>query len=82
MKKETKDLVVTMVNTWNQFNRSKRVDSTIVESEFSKGHWSIELEIKGVVNSDFMTFLQPALYSNDCIWFFAGSNDTVVFHIQ
>lgn len=82
MKKETKDLVVKMVTTWNQFNCSKRVDADIDESEFAKGHWSVKLCMRGVVNSDFVMFLLPSLVCQECIWFIGECDGRVVFYIQ
>lgn len=82
MKLETKDLIMQMVTTWNQFNCAKRVDVEFDESEFSKGHWAINLELKGVVNSDFVMFLLPTLVCQNCIWFLSECGGRVVFHIQ
>lgn len=82
MNKETKILLVTMVSTWNQFNTSKRVDVEFDENEFSKGHWSLAVRIRGVVNAEFVSFLLPAMVSNNCIWFIAECAGRVVFHIQ
>lgn len=75
-------MVVMMVNTWNQFHLSKRVDSEIEELEFSKGCWSIDLRIKGVVESEFVLFLLPALVCQGCIWFLMDNDGRVTFHIQ
>lgn len=82
MKKETKELLIKMVNTWNQFNLVKKVDAEFDESEFAPGLWSIDLEIKGVVNSDFVMFLLPALVCQDCHWFLSECGGRVSFHIQ
>lgn len=82
MKKETKILLVSMVSTWNQFHVSKRVDVEFEEDEFSKGHWSLQVIIRGVVNADFVSFLLPALTSNNCHWFIAQYDGRVAFYIQ
>lgn len=82
MKKETKELIVKMVKTWNQFNCSKTVDVEIEEDEFSKGHWSLSLRIRGVVNSDFVMFLLPSLVCQECHWFIHECGGRVVFNIQ
>lgn len=82
MKKETKELLVKMVHTWNQFNLVKKVDAEIEELEFSKGNWSIDLAVRGVVNPDFVMFLLPTLVCQDCIWFLSDNDGRVAFHIQ
>lgn len=82
MEKETKDLLVLMVNTWNQFNINKKVDAEIDAREFSVGCWSIDISICGVVNSDFVLYLLPAIIARNCIWFLGGTDERVVFHIQ
>lgn len=82
MKKETKELLVKMVHTWNQFNLVKKVDAEIEESEFQKGCWSIDLAIRGVVNPEFVMFLLPTLVCQECYWFLGDSNGRVFFHIQ
>lgn len=82
MKKETKILLVSMVSTWNQFHTSQRVDVEFEEDEFQKGHWSLEIRIRGVVNSDFVSFLLPAIVSNGCHWFISECAGRVVFYIQ
>ena len=82
MKKETKDLLVTMVQTWNQFNPQKAVRAHFDDSEFSPKHWSLDMAIEGVVSSDFMAFLLPALIAQDCVWFFSAYGSEVIFHIQ
>lgn len=82
MKKETKDLLISMVETWNKFNPSKSVDAHFDDSEFSPKHWSLEIAINGVVCSDFMAFLLPALIAQDCVWFFSAYGSQVIFHIQ
>lgn len=82
MKKETKDLLVSMVKSWNTFNPQKAVDAHFDESEFSPKHWSIDMAIEGVVCSDFMAFFLPALQAQDCVWFFSGYSHQVIFHIQ
>lgn len=82
MNKETKDLVVKMVETWNSFNLSKRVDAEIESSEFSKGHWAVDLRVRGVVNSDFLMFLLPTLVCQGCMWFLSECGGKVVFNIQ
>lgn len=82
MKKETKILLVSMVAAWNQFHVSKRVDAEFNEDEFQKGHWSLEVRIRGVVNAEFVSFLLPALAANNCTWFMSAINHQVYFHIQ
>lgn len=82
MKKETKDLLIGMVETWNKFNPSKSVDAHFDESEFSPKHWSLEIAIGGVISSEFMSFLLPALIAQGCIWFFSAFGSDVIFHIQ
>lgn len=82
MKKETKDLITSMIKSWNQFNPQKSVDVHFDESEFSPKHWALEVAIGGVVCADFMAFLLPALQAQNCLWFFSGINNHVVFHIQ
>lgn len=82
MKKETKDLLICMVETWNKFNQSKSVDAHFDELEFSPKQWSLDLAIVGVVNSDFMNFLLPAIYAHDCIWFMNACGDNLILHIQ
>ena len=82
MKQETKDLLVNMINAWNQFNPQKRVDAHIDDSEFSPEHWSLDIAISGVICSDFYAFLVPALQVNQCYWFLHGLGDNVCFHIQ
>lgn len=82
MKKETKILLVSMVSTWNQFHVSKRVDAEFEEDEFQKGHWSLEVRIRGVVNAEFVSFILPAIISNNCHWFLAECAGRVVFYIQ
>lgn len=71
-----------MVDTWNQFNIGKKVDAEIDAREFSLGCWSIDISISGVVNSDFVLFLLPAIIARNCIWFLSETNERVVFHIQ
>ena len=75
-------MLVKMVNAWNQFNPQKSVDVEFEESEFSPKNWSLDVSIKGVVSSDFMAFLLPALQAHGCYWFFSGYSDRVSFHIQ
>ena len=82
MVNETKDLLILMVTTWNQFNVNKKVDAEIERNEFSPGHWAIDLSISGVVHPEFVLYLLPAIIARNCIWFLSGSNDHVVFHIQ
>lgn len=82
MKKETKDVLVKMVDTWNQFNLSKKVDAEIGESEFSRGRWALTIRLRGVVNSDFLMFLLPSLVCQDCTWFIHECEGRVVFYIQ
>ena len=82
MKKETKDLLISMVETWNKFNPRGSVDAHFDESEFSPKHWSLDIAIGGVVPSDFMAFLLPALIAQDCSWFLSAYGSKVIFHIQ
>ena len=82
MKIETKDLLILMVTTWNQFNVKKQVESEIDTREFSTGQWSVDLSIRGVVNSEFVLYLLPAVITHNCIWFMSGSDDCLVIHIQ
>lgn len=82
MKLETKNLLVTMVSTWNQVNVSKKVDVEFDEDEFSKGHWSLVVIIRGVVNAEFVSFLLPAMISNNCHWFISEYDGRVAFYIQ
>lgn len=71
-----------MVETWNKFNPSKSVDAHFDESEFCPKQWSLEIAISGVVCSEFMNFLEPALFANNCMWFFSAYGSQVIFHIQ
>lgn len=82
MKKETKEMLVIMLKSWNQFNAAKAVVFEFEESEFSRGHWSLELKFSGVVPSDFIGFLLPALAAHGCIWFMSAVSNQVYFHIQ
>lgn len=82
MKKETKVLVIKMVNAWNQFNPQKSVDTEFEENEFNKGSWSLNIKFSGIVLSDFIAFLLPALMANNCIWFISAIDDKVILHIQ
>lgn len=82
MKNETKDLLILMVTTWNQFNIYKKVDAEIERNEFSPGNWSIDISISGAVPHEFVLYLLPAIIARNCIWYLYGSNDRVVFHIQ
>lgn len=75
-------MLVKMVETWNQFNLAKKVDVEFDDSEFSPGHWSVDLDIKGVVNSDFVMFLLPTLVCQGCHWFISECSGRVSFHIQ
>lgn len=82
MKKETKEMLVLMLKSWNQFNASKAVVFEFEDSEFTRGHWSLELKLSGVVPSDFIGFFLPALAANNCTWFMSAINHQVYFHIQ
>lgn len=82
MKKETKDLIITMIQSWNQFNPQKAVKVHFDDSEFSPKHWSLDMAIEGIVCSDFLAFLLPALVAQNCIWFVSGLNQRIIFHIQ
>lgn len=82
MKKETKEMLVLMVKCWNQCHVSKAVEFEFEESEFTRGHWSLEFRFGGVVPSDFVMFILPALAAHDCTWFMSGINNQVYFHIQ
>ena len=75
-------MLVLMVKTWNQFNVVKTVVFESEESEFSRGHWSLELKFGGVVSSDFLAFFLPALAAHGCTWFVSAINNQVYFHIQ
>ena len=82
MKKETKEMLVLMLKSWNQFNASKAVVFEFEDSEFTRGHWSLELKLSGVVPSDFIGFFLPALAANNCTWFMSAINHQVYLHIQ
>ena len=82
MEKCVKDLFISMVKTWNQFNPQKSVNAEFEENEFNKGKWSLNISLAGVVGSDFIAFLLPSLMAYNCIWFLSGFDDKVVFHIQ
>lgn len=82
MKKETKDLLVSMIETWNKFNPQRSVGATFDDSEFSPKHWSLDIAFSGVVCSEFMAFLLPALIAQGCIWFISAFGSNVIFHIQ
>lgn len=82
MKKETKEMLVLMLKSWNQFNAAKAVVFEFEDSEFTRGHWSLELKFSGVVSSDFIGFFLPALAANKCTWFMSAINHQVYFHIQ
>lgn len=82
MKKETKEMLVLMLKSWNQFNAGKAVVFEFEDSEFTRGHWSLELKLSGVVPSDFIGFFLPALAANNCTWFMSAINHQVYFHIQ
>lgn len=69
MKKETKEMLVLMLKSWNQFNVVKAIMFDFEESEFSRGHWALELKFSGVVPSDFIVFFLPALAAHNCTWF-------------
>ena len=71
-----------MIESWNQFNPQKYISASFDVNEFNKGCWALDVAIMGVVNSDFIAFLLPALQSFNCIWFFNGHGDNVIFHIQ
>lgn len=82
MKQETKDMILKMVKVWNQFNQQKAVNATTDDSEFDKGCWSLDVALTGVVNSEFMAFLLPALIVHNCHWFMYAHNDNLIMHIQ
>lgn len=82
MKKETKEMLVLMLKSWNQFNAGKAIVFEFEDSEFTRGHWSLELKLSGVVPSDFIGFFLPALAANNCTWFMSAINHQVYFHIQ
>lgn len=82
MKKETKDLLINMVETWNKFNLRKSVEAHFDESEFCPKNWALDIAIEGVISSDFMMFIQPVLIVQDCQWFFSAYGSQVNFHIQ
>lgn len=71
-----------MVETWNKFNPQRSVDADFDDSEFSPKHWSLDIDIRGVVSSDFMAFLLPALVAQDCHWFLSAYGSEIRFHIQ
>lgn len=82
MTKETKDLIITMIQSWNQFNPRKAVKVHFDDSEFSPKHWSLDMAIEGVISSKFMSFLLPALIAHNCHWFLSAYGSEVIFHIQ
>lgn len=82
MNLETKNLLVKMVETWNSFHLSHRVDAEFEEDEFSKGKWAIAILLRGVVDAEFMYFLLPALSCNNCLWFLSEADGRIYFHIQ
>lgn len=82
MKKETKDLLVNMIQAWNQFNPQKAVKAHFDDNEFSSKCWSLDVAMEGVVGSDFIGFLLPAIQVNNCIWFLNAYNNKVILHIQ
>lgn len=82
MKKETKELLVNMVLAWNQFNPQKSVEAHFDDNEFQKGSWALDVALGGVVNSDFIGFILPAIQVNNCIWFLNACGDNVIMHIQ
>lgn len=82
MEKCVKDLFISMVKTWNQFNPQKSVNAEFEENEFNKGKWSLNIILAGVVCSDFVAFLLPSLMAYNCIWFMSGRDNTINLHIQ
>ena len=82
MKKETKDSLILSIEFWNQFNAQKAVKALFDENEFNKGCWSLDVSFSGIVNSDFIAFILPALSVNNCIWFLSALNDKLILHIQ
>ena len=82
MKKETKDSLILSIEFWNQFNAQKAVKALFDENEFKEGAWSLDVSFSGVVNSDFIAFILPALSVDNCIWFFSAINYKLILHIQ
>lgn len=82
MEKCVKDLFISMVKTWNQFNPQKSVNAEFEENEFNKGKWSLNIILAGMVGSDFIAFLLPSLMAYNCIWYMGGVNNTISLHIQ
>lgn len=82
MKKEVKELLVNMVNTWNVFNPQKAVNVHFDDNEFNPKCWALDVALEGVVGSDFIGFLLPAIQANNCIWFLNAYNNKVILHIQ
>lgn len=81
MKKETKDLIISMIETWNMFNSQNRVDVHFDDSEFSPKRWSLDVSIKDVIKPDFVAFLLPALVAQECSWIIYAYGSNVIFHI-
>ena len=82
MKKETKDLLVLMFKSWNQFNPQKAVKADFDADEFNKGSWALDVSLSGMVYSDFVAFILPALQAHNCIWFLNAYHDNIIMHIQ
>lgn len=82
MKKETKDLLVNMVEGWNKFNPQKAVMAHFDDNEFSPKCWSLDVAMEDVVDSDFIVFLLPVIQVKNCIWFLHAYNNKVILHIQ
>lgn len=75
-------MLVLMLQSWNQFNVTKRINFKCDESEFSRGHWSLEILLNGVVPSEFFLFFLPALSAHGCLWFLSGIQNQIVLHVQ
>lgn len=82
MEKRVKDLFISMVKAWNQFNPQKSVNAEFEENEFNKGQWSLNIILVGMVVSDFLAFLLPSLVAYNCIWYMGAHNDKIIVHIQ
>lgn len=75
-------MLESMVSAWFLYQPAERVEYEVESDEFSRGHWSLDLKIKGVVSPEFLAFLIPALRANECHWFMSAINSYVVIHIQ
>lgn len=82
MKKETKDLLVSMIESWNKFNPQKAVDAYFSNDEFKPLWGSIEIAFDSVAGSDFIGFILPVIMTHKCIWFMNACGSRLIFHIQ